>query len=88
MCSLASFAVMFGEMKRKLLIKNIVICSFIAVFIQGMYISIINNLQITIFTFLIPYFSMLLLSLLPLIIIKYEDKVLTIINKLKYEIKL
>ena len=88
MCSLASFSVIFGEMKRKLLIKNIVICSFIAVFIQGMYISIINSLQITIFTFLIPYISMLLLSLLPLIIIKYEDKVLTIINKLKYEIKL
>lgn len=88
MCSLASFSVLFGEMKRKLLIKNIVICSFISILIQGLYISIINNLQITMFTLLIPYFSMLLLSLLPLMLIKYEDKVLIIINKLKYEIKL
>ena len=87
MCSLASFAVIFGEMKRKLLIKNMVICSFIAVFIQAMYISIMNNLQITIFTFFLPYLSIFLLSMLPLIIIRYEDKVLTVINKLKHEIK-
>ena len=71
MCSLASFAVIFGEMKRKLLIKNMVICSFIAVFIQAMYISIMNNLQITIFTLFLPYLSMFLSSLLHLIIIKY-----------------
>ena len=49
---------------------------------------LINNIQITLFTFLIPYISMILLFLLPVIIIKYEDKVLTVINKLKYEIKL
>lgn len=87
MCSLASFSVIYGEMKRKLLIKNIVICSFIAVFIQAMYITIINNLQITLFTFFIPYITLLLLSLLPIITIIYENKTLTIIKKLKYEIK-
>ena len=80
MCSLASFSVIFGEIKRKLQIKNIVICSVIAVFIQALYITIINNLQITLFTFFIPYISMLLLSLIPVIIIKYEDKALTVIK--------
>ncbi len=88
MCSLASFSILFGQMKRKTLVGNIIFCSFIAVIIQAMYISIINKLTFSMYTFLLPYFSLILLSSIPILMIKYENKIAKIVKSLKNEIKL
>lgn len=87
MCTLASFSVLFGEMKRKILMRNIIFCSFLAVVIQAMYISIMNKLIFSTFTFILPYISLISLSIIPIIIIKYENNVFKFINRLKNEIK-
>jgi len=88
MCTLAAFSVLFGEMKRKKLVGNIIFCSFIAVLTQALYISIMNKIIFSISTFLLPYISLILLSCTPVILIKYENNVFKTIKKLKNEIKL
>ena len=87
MCALASCSVLFGEFKRKVLVSEIVLCSFIAVVIQAVYISVMNKLIFSMYTFLLPYISLILLSSLPILTIKYENKVLNILKRLKSELK-
>tara|TARA_Y100000589_G_scaffold282901_1_gene280637 strand:+ start:69 stop:1199 length:1131 start_codon:yes stop_codon:yes gene_type:complete len=88
MCALASFSVLFGEFKRKVLVSKIILCSFIAVLIQALYISSMNKLIFSIYTFLIPYISLMLLSCLPILIIKYESIVINFLKRFKSELKL
>ena len=88
MCTLASFSVLFGEMKRKVLLGNIVFCSFLAVIMQAMYISLINKMIFSFSTFLLPYISLIIFSTIPVLLIKYETPVSKAINRLKNEIKL
>ena len=85
MCSLASFSILFGEFKRKVLVKKIILCSFIAVVMQALYISIMNKLVFSMYTFLLPYLSLILLSSLPILLIKYENKFFNTLKRLKSE---
>ncbi len=85
MCSLASFSILCGEFKRKVLVKKIILCSFIAVVMQALYISIMNKLVFSMYTFLLPYLSLILLSSLPILLIKYENKFLNTLKRLKSE---
>ena len=87
MCALAAFSVLFGEFKRKVLASKIILCSFIAVLIQAIYISSMNKLIFSIYTFLLPYISLILLSCLPILIIKYENIVINFIKRFKSEFK-
>ena len=87
MCALAAFSVLFGEFKRKVLVSKIIICSFIAVVIQAIYISVMNKLTFSIYTFLFPYISLISLSCLPIIGMRYENKILYFIKRVKSEIK-
>ena len=87
MCALASFSVLFGEFKRKFLVRKIVICSSIAFILQAVYISIMNKLIFSMYTFLLPYLSLTLLSCFPILLMKYENKVLNILKRLKSEFK-
>ena len=88
MCALASCAVLFGEFKRKVLASKIVLCSFIAVLVQAVYISSMNKLIFSIYTFLLPYILLILLSSLPILIIKYENIVINFLKRFKSEFKL
>ena len=88
MCTLASFSVLFGELKRKVLLGNIVFCSFLAVIMQAMYISLINKIIFSFSTFLLPYISLIIFSTIPVLLIKYEAPVSKAISRLKNEIKL
>ena len=78
MCTLASFTVLFGEFNRKILVRNIIICSFIAISVQAFFISIISNIIYTKFNFFIPYLIIITLAALPLLLIRYEFKILTL----------
>ncbi len=82
MCSLAAFSVLFGEFRRKVLVSKIIVCSFIAVVMQAIYISIMNKIIFSMYTFLLPYLSLILLSSIPILIIKYENKVKNILKRL------
>ena len=82
MCALAAFSVLFGEFRRKVLVSKIIACSFIAVLMQAIYISIMNKLIFSMYTFLLPYLSLILLSSIPILIIKYENKVINILKRL------
>tara|TARA_X000000950_G_scaffold218579_1_gene263115 strand:- start:5219 stop:6343 length:1125 start_codon:yes stop_codon:yes gene_type:complete len=75
MCALAAFSILFGEFKRKVLVSKIIISSFIAVLIQAVYISSMNKIIFSMYTFLLPYISLIFLSCLPILIIKYENTV-------------
>ena len=88
MCSLAAFSILFGEFKRKVLVSKIILCSFFAVVIQAIYISSLNKIIFSIYTFLLPYVSLILLSLLPILIIKYEYIVINFLKRFKSELKL
>ncbi len=88
MCALAAFSILFGEFKRKVLASKIILCSFIAVLVQAIYISSMNKLIFSIYTFLLPYISLMLLSCLPIIIIKYENIIISFLKRFKNEIKL
>ena len=88
MCALASFSILFGEFKRKILVSKIILCSFFAVLMQAIYISTMNKLFFSIYTFLLPYISLILLSCLPILIIKYENIVINSLKKFKNEPKL
>ncbi len=88
MCALASFSILFGEFKRKILVSKIILCSFFAVLIQAIYISTMNKLFFSIYTFLLPYISLILLSCLPILIIKYENIVINFLRRFKNELKL
>ena len=88
MCALAAFSILFGEFKRKVLASKIILCSFIAVIVQAIYISSMNKLIFSIYTFLLPYISLMLLSCLPIIIIKYENIIISFLKRFKNEIKL
>ena len=88
MCALAAFSILFGEFKRKVLLNKIIICSFIAVLIQASYISFMNKINFSIYTFLLPYISLILLSCLPIVIIKYENIVINFLKRFKSELKL
>ena len=88
MCSLGAFAVLFGEFKRKTLITKIILCSFIAVMIQAIYITAMNKLTFSLYTFLLPYISLVLLSCIPIVTMRYENKVLNILKRFKSEFKL
>jgi len=88
MCALASFSILFGEFKRKVLVSKIILCSFIAVLTQAIYISFMNKLNFSIYTFSLPYISLILLSCLPILIIKYENMVMNFIKRFKSELKL
>ena len=88
MSTLAAFSILFGEFKRKVLISKIILCSFIAVLIQATYISSMNKLIFSIYTFLLPYITLILLSFLPLLIIKYENSVINFLKRFKNELKL
>ncbi|MEC8099790.1 MAG: LptF/LptG family permease [Pseudomonadota bacterium] len=87
MSALAAFSILFGEFKRKVLVNKIILCSFIAVLIQALYISFMNKIVFSVYTFLLPYISLILLSLLPLLIIKYEYIVINFTNRFKSEFK-
>ena len=87
MCALASFSVLFGEFKRKFLVRKIVICSSVAVILQAVYISIMNKLIFSMYTLLLPYLSLTLLSCFPILLMKYENKVLNILKRVKSEFK-
>ncbi len=88
MCALAAFSVLFGEFKRKTLVSKIILSSFIAVLMQAVYISFMNKLIFSIYTFLLPYISLILLSCLPILIIKYENIVINFMKRFKSEFKL
>ena len=88
MCSLGAFAILFGEFKRKTLITKIILCSFIAVMIQAIYITAMNKLTFSLYTFLLPYISLVLLSCIPIVTMRYENKVLNILKRFKSEFKL
>ena len=75
MCALAAFSILFGEFKRKVLVSKIIMSSFIAVLIQAVYISSMNKIIFSMYTFLLPYISLIFLSCLPILIIKYENTV-------------
>ena len=87
MCALGAFSVLFGEYKRKTLVNKIILCSFIAVMMQAIYISVMNKLTFSMYTFLLPYISLISLSCLPIFIIKYENRVLNIMKRFKSELK-
>ncbi len=87
MCALGSFSVLFGEFKRKVLARKIVICSSIAVVLQAVYISIMNKLIFSMYTSILPYLSLILLSCIPILLMKYESKVLNILKRFKSELK-
>ncbi len=88
MCALAAFTILFGEFKRKVLASKIIICSFIAVLVQAIYLTSMNKIIFSIYTFLLPYISLMLLSCLPIIIIKYENIIISFLNRFKNELKL
>ncbi len=88
MCSLATFSILFGEFKRKVLASKMIICSFIAVLVQAIYISSMNKLIFSVYTFLLPYISLILLSCLPILIIKYENRIINFLKRFKHEFKL
>ena len=87
MSALASFSVLFGELNRKVLVRKIVVCSSIAVVLQAVYISIMNKLIFSMYTFLLPYLSLIILSCFPILLMKYENKVLNILKRFKSELK-
>ena len=87
MCALASFSVLFGEFKRKMLVRKVIICSSVAVIMQAIYISIMNKLIFSMYTFLLPYLSLILLSSFPILLIKYENRVLNLLKRFKSELK-
>ena len=86
MCTLASFSILFGELKRKNLVRKIALSSFVAVLVQAFYISIMNKLIFSIYTFILPYLILILLSCIPMLLIKYENYVLKVIKRAKSEI--
>ena len=88
MCALAAFSILFGEFKRKVLASKIILCSFIAVLIQAIYISSMNKLVFSIYTSLLPYISLILLCCLPILIIKYENIIISFLKRFKNELKL
>ncbi len=88
MSALAAFSILFGEFKRKVLVSKIIVCSFIAVLMQAVYISFMNKIVFSVYTFLLPYISLILLSCLPILIIKYENIVISFLKRLKSELKL
>ena len=88
MCSLAAFSILFGEFKRKVLVSKIILCSFFAVVVQAIYISSLNKIIFSIYTFLLPYISLILLSFLPILIIKYEYIVINFLKRFRSELKL
>ena len=85
MCILASFSILFGEMKKKMLLKNIIICSSIAVLTQAVYISIMSNIIFSVPALFIPYISLILISFIPPFLLIYEIKILYYLNKFKHE---
>ena len=87
MCALAAFSSLFGEFKRKVLVSKVILCSFIAVVIQATYILSMNKLNFSMYTFYLPYISLILLSCLPILIIKYENIVINFIKRFKSELK-
>ena len=87
MCSLASCAVLIGEMKKKMLLKNIIISSFIAIFIQATYISAINRINFSSMFSVFPYIILILLSLFSILLIRHENNLIKLKQKLKNEIK-
>ena len=87
MCALASFSILFGEFKRKILVSKIILFSFFAVLIQAMYISSMNKLSFSVYTFLLPYTTLMFLSCLPILIIKYENIVINFLKRFKNELK-
>jgi lipopolysaccharide export system permease protein len=86
MCTLSSFSILFGELKRKNLVRKIALSSFIAVLVQAFYISIMNKLIFSIYTFILPYLILILLSCIPMLLIKYENYFLKAIKRAKSEI--
>ncbi len=88
MCALAALSILFGEFKRKILASKVILFSFIAVLVQAIYISTMNKLIFSIYTFLLPYISLILLSCLPILIIKYEKIIITFLQRFKNELKL
>ena len=88
MCALAAFSILFGEFKRKVLVSKIIISSFIAVLIQATYISFMNKIIFSMYTFLLPYISLIFLSCLLILIIKYENTVKIFLKRFKNELKL
>ncbi|MAI02377.1 MAG: hypothetical protein CMP40_00925 [Rickettsiales bacterium] len=85
MCILASFSILFGEMKKKMLLKNIIICSSIAVLTQAVYISIMSNIIFSVPALFIPYISLILISFIPPFLLIYEIKILYYLNKFRHE---
>ena len=73
MCTTAACTILFGKMRKKLSAKNILAIAALAIFIQSLYIGLINNITFTLNILFILYLSLLSLALLPIFIIKYEE---------------
>ena len=83
MCSLASFSILYGKTKKRTSFKRIAILSATALILQSIYLATINSKVLTSVSYSFLYLSILLFSLIPFYLIKYEDKVSTLFKKNK-----
>ena len=75
----AAFSILHGKIKEKISSRKVMFFSTIAVFVQALYILVLNNISFTKFNFFIPYLSLLILSFIPIILLKNEEN----LNKIK-----
>ena len=81
MCTTAACSILFGKTKKKFSVKRIFMISILALFIQSLYIGLINNMHFTFNMLSGLYLSLFFLSILPIVLIKYETYITKIFKK-------
>ena len=80
MSTTAAFTVLFGRMKKRNTSRKIFLLSIFAFFIQALYLALINNLVFNMSMFFLVYFIMILLACIPILALKYEERILKILK--------
>ena len=83
MCTLASFSILFGKSKKRILTNRIIIVSSLAFFIQSLYLAIINSNILTNINFIILYVLLILIAFIPFYLIRYEEEIISFFNEKK-----
>ena len=78
MCTTAASTVLFGKMKKRTSTRKIFFLASFALVIQALYITLINNLVFSISLFILLYLVLILFSILPILVIRYEEEILKI----------
>ena len=83
MCSLGAFSILFGKTRKKISSGRIVIISSLALITQSLYISLINSNILNNASFFLLYFSLVIFSLIPLYLMKYDENILNFLKTKK-----